>query len=200
MPGVGRRFAKGNPGRKPGSRNRVSREIRDIARGLLEDGVYQRKLRLRLLAGTAPQVETLLYHYAYGKPQDSLAVTGMVPTVDPEAARASLREKLAALLVRLPVESPVDDARETRSDRQVAGPAESYSAPNPASCAPAGVHVLSADAPVAPAPPDPPSLPASGLDREVLQDRGGVDDADGALALADRLSVARSPRLWRTRR
>lgn len=70
-------FAKGKAktgGRKAGTPNKATAEIKDVARSLLEDPVYQAKLKQRLRDGKAPQIEQLLYHYAYGKPTDNLKV------------------------------------------------------------------------------------------------------------------------------
>lgn len=57
-------------GRQRGTPNKMTREIRGMARQLLEDPAYRRALRRRLLTGRAPHVETLLFHYAYGKPSE----------------------------------------------------------------------------------------------------------------------------------
>ena len=62
-------------GRPKGCTNKVTREIKDIATGLLTDPVYQAELRLRLNTGKAPHMETLLHHYAYGKPKDTVEGT-----------------------------------------------------------------------------------------------------------------------------
>jgi hypothetical protein len=72
----GRPFAKGNPGRPPGARNKATVEVRDAARALVEDEAYRERLRARLLAGEAGHIETLLWHYAYGKPKDELELLG----------------------------------------------------------------------------------------------------------------------------
>lgn len=70
---------RGGPGRPKGP-NKATKEIRSIAKRLVEDELYQRNLLERLRAGTAGSVEVLLYHYAYGKPKD---ITEML-TVDPK--------------------------------------------------------------------------------------------------------------------
>jgi hypothetical protein len=61
--------------RPKGSLNKSTKEIRAISRGLLEDEAYQKSLRRRLKSGKAPHMETLLHHYAYGKPETPVAVT-----------------------------------------------------------------------------------------------------------------------------
>jgi hypothetical protein len=66
-----RRGHRGAGGRPKGALNRATVEIRAFARGLLEDPAYIAALRRRLLAGTAGQIELLLFGYAYGRATDS---------------------------------------------------------------------------------------------------------------------------------
>lgn len=63
---------KGGPGRKPGIPNKATAEIKETAQRLLSDPAYVDSLKRRLPAGKAPHMETLLHHYAYGKPKDTL--------------------------------------------------------------------------------------------------------------------------------
>lgn len=56
----------------------VTREIRDAAREILENPRYRKSLEARLLKGRAPHMETLLHHYAYGKPKDTFDVDANV--------------------------------------------------------------------------------------------------------------------------
>ena len=67
---VGRPFTKGNPGggRPKGAQNKATLEIKEFARNFLMSDRYQRTLERRILAGTAPHMEVLLHHYAFGKP------------------------------------------------------------------------------------------------------------------------------------
>jgi hypothetical protein len=44
---------------------------------------YRRTLERRILAGTAPQIEVLLHHYAFGKPTDKYVEPA--PPARPEA-------------------------------------------------------------------------------------------------------------------
>jgi hypothetical protein len=61
-------------GRKAGTPNRGTVEMKEFALGLLEDPDYQEKLRSRILNGEAPHMEVLLHHYTYGKPKTVLDV------------------------------------------------------------------------------------------------------------------------------
>lgn len=92
------RFGKGNPGRPAGSKNKATREIQDAARTLLSRPEYLQSLQERLDKGTAPHMETLLHHYGWGKPKDTLAVESMPPVMvvdelTPEDVAAQLRER-----------------------------------------------------------------------------------------------------------
>lgn len=60
------------PGRPKGVPNKATREVKELARALVEDPAYRKKLRDRLLAGKAPQIEIMLWHYAYGKPKEDV--------------------------------------------------------------------------------------------------------------------------------
>lgn len=68
---------RGGPGRPKGVPNKANREIKDLARKLLEDDEYQRSLAERLKDGRAQTVEALLYHYAYGKPKETVEHGGV---------------------------------------------------------------------------------------------------------------------------
>jgi hypothetical protein len=76
MPDPKGRFCKGEGGRKPGSVNKTTREIREFAQRMLEDPEYVAALKIRLKRGTAGAIEPLLYHYGYGKPKDTLEIEG----------------------------------------------------------------------------------------------------------------------------
>jgi hypothetical protein len=67
-------------GRKPGSRNKTTLQIREVARELIDDPEYLAALRERLLAGTAGSMETLLWHYGYGRPPLESPADGAMPT------------------------------------------------------------------------------------------------------------------------
>jgi hypothetical protein len=71
-------MAKGRKtgGRVKGSLNVAQRDVRAVARALIEDPAYVDALRVRLLEGQAAPVEALIWHYAYGKPVDTTALVG----------------------------------------------------------------------------------------------------------------------------
>jgi hypothetical protein len=64
----------GSPGRPTGALNKATREIREAARAILERPEYRIFLQERLDAGKAPHMETLLHHYASGKPKEQLDI------------------------------------------------------------------------------------------------------------------------------
>jgi len=73
---------KGKPktgGRRRGTPNKATKAIRDTAQRLLTDEAYQKALEVRLRRGTAGAVEPLLYHYAFGKPKETVALESEVP-------------------------------------------------------------------------------------------------------------------------
>jgi len=69
-------FQKGNPGKPKGAVSKRSREIREFARKTLEAPAYVASVDRRLLRVTAPHMETLLHHYADGKPPDKVEMSG----------------------------------------------------------------------------------------------------------------------------
>jgi len=63
-------------GRVKGTPNAGSGEARTTARRLLKSPTYMKRLGRRLRSGDiAPQMEVLLWHYAFGKPTDTLDVS-----------------------------------------------------------------------------------------------------------------------------
>ncbi len=81
-----KRGHKGMGGRPPGSLNRTTLEVREFARHQIEDPEYQASLRGRLIAGKAPQMEMMLFHYAYGKPVERHEVTADAGAAGPDGA------------------------------------------------------------------------------------------------------------------
>ena len=78
QPGNATRFKPGNPGRRKGTLNKVTREMSDLARSLTTGSpAYLAKLKQRLVAGKChPSVEVALLHYAHGRPPEKIEVSG----------------------------------------------------------------------------------------------------------------------------
>lgn len=77
-------MAKGKKtgGRTKGTPNKRTIEIKDAARTFLADEQGQAKMLEQYQQGTLnPTVLALLYHYAYGKPKDTLALEKAVPVM-----------------------------------------------------------------------------------------------------------------------
>lgn len=64
-------------GRPKGVPNKATREIKEAARQLVESADYRQALQRRLVSGRAPHMETLLFHYAYGKPKETIDTPGL---------------------------------------------------------------------------------------------------------------------------
>jgi hypothetical protein len=73
------KFKKGEGGRPKGVLNKATREIKDFARKFLESPDYVDGMKRRVIAGRAPHVEVLLFHYGYGKPKETVALEGKIP-------------------------------------------------------------------------------------------------------------------------
>lgn len=72
-------FVKGDPraGRPKGTQNAATVEVKAMARALIEDPEYQRDLKARLRSRKLPPaVESMLWAYAYGKPIESVRLSG----------------------------------------------------------------------------------------------------------------------------
>lgn len=63
-------------GRPKGSKNKKTAEVRLLALRMVSDPAYLASLTDRLNAGKAPHMEPVMWHYAYGKPKESVEVTG----------------------------------------------------------------------------------------------------------------------------
>jgi hypothetical protein len=62
-------------GRPKGSINRVTLAARTLARGIVESPEYRASLEARAKDGTLPPaVETMLWHYAFGRPKESVHI------------------------------------------------------------------------------------------------------------------------------
>jgi hypothetical protein len=64
-------------GRRKGTPNKQTTDVAAIARALVDDLAYRTMFKRRLRLGKLkPQVETMLWHYAYGKPVVHVEVAG----------------------------------------------------------------------------------------------------------------------------
>jgi hypothetical protein len=67
-------------GRKAGTPNKITQDIRAAAQVFLSDPIGQAELLKQYQAGTLnPAVLAMFHHYAYGKPKDTLLVEGQMP-------------------------------------------------------------------------------------------------------------------------
>ncbi len=91
------KFQPGQPkppgsGRKRASKNRSTVEVRSLAQNLLSDRKYLDNLRKRLNDGKLPPaVETMLWHYAYGRPAERHSFAG--PDEGPTELRINVVDK-----------------------------------------------------------------------------------------------------------
>jgi hypothetical protein len=93
-------FQKGKPktgGRLPGQPNKVTLDIKEHARAVIEDPGYQEKLKASLLEGSPPQLEVLLHYYAYGKPKLEVALVDRGLTVIVQRQTEPVLDVLPAL-------------------------------------------------------------------------------------------------------
>jgi hypothetical protein len=70
-------FRPGHPklgGRTKGTPNRVSVEMKEFLKSVIEDPEYQEALRARMIAGKAAHMEQLAAYYTLGKPGETVAV------------------------------------------------------------------------------------------------------------------------------
>ena len=77
------KFQKGNAGRPKGAKGKKQQLLVEWGRGVLESQAYRDALKKRLIAGTANSAEvTMLYHYCYGRPRQTLDVNMQTPMLD----------------------------------------------------------------------------------------------------------------------
>jgi len=92
---------KGGPGRKPGVPNKASQEAKEVCARMVDNPRYLERLEARLVAGKLPPaIEALIWHYAKGKPKDTLQVEGQLG-VDVTHIRESLASRIARLAERI---------------------------------------------------------------------------------------------------
>ena len=79
------RFPKGvsgnSAGRPGGIANKATLEAKTFARAFVNDEAYRKNLRHRIMAGKAQHIDTLLWHYAYGRPADKTEFAPRAPFV-----------------------------------------------------------------------------------------------------------------------
>jgi uncharacterized protein YggU (UPF0235/DUF167 family) len=64
-------------GRPKGIPNKTTTAVRELAQSLVNDDAYLAKLKAQLRAGKAnPAVVTMLWAYAFGKPKETVEITG----------------------------------------------------------------------------------------------------------------------------
>ncbi len=65
----------GSPGRPAGIPNKATQAIRQAAKAFVEDQQGQRKMLQQYRSGRLhPAIVTLLHHYAYGKPKETIDI------------------------------------------------------------------------------------------------------------------------------
>src|SRR4029453_7746441 len=74
-------FQKGQGGRPRGALNKATRDAQEFCRSVVDDPMYQARLRRRAMNGTlAPAIECFVWCYAKGKPKDRVEIDrGMTP-------------------------------------------------------------------------------------------------------------------------
>lgn len=92
-------------GRPPGSLNRATREIRELARLILRKRPYLARLRRRLIDGKAPHMETLLFQYAYGRPGPSPTLAEIAQ--EETALKEIAEDRAAEEWMKLPTEERI---------------------------------------------------------------------------------------------
>lgn len=70
-------FVRGRPrpanaGRRKGSQNKATKDIKEWFGKFFSSQEYRDNVKARILKGKAPHVETLGYYYLYGKPKERL--------------------------------------------------------------------------------------------------------------------------------
>lgn len=74
-------MAKGRKtgGRRRGTPNKTSTDIGAACRQLVDDAEYRQYFKHRLMVGQLPPaLEAMAWHYAYGKPPETLTVDGEI--------------------------------------------------------------------------------------------------------------------------
>jgi hypothetical protein len=94
------RRKKGTPktgGRKKGTPNKATVEAKIAASEIVDDPKYRKKLLTKARKGTLPPaVECMLWHYAKGKPKDSVELSGGLADLT-DTARAKIEAEVRAM-------------------------------------------------------------------------------------------------------
>ena len=70
----------GCKGKSDGSSTTVTRQVKELCCNLVEDPKYQASFKRRLLSGElSPALESLVWHYAFGKPKDEVDLATQGP-------------------------------------------------------------------------------------------------------------------------
>lgn len=123
------------------SGNKLSEAQRSEARlfclKILRDPEYREMLHKRAIAGVLPPaMESMLWHYAYGKPPDRIEIGLLGGEADLEhLSAAELAERAQALAQALlqPAAPPSPEAQEAQAAKQVDAQLEKRIQPKPAS-------------------------------------------------------------------
>lgn len=96
---------KGTPktgGRQKGTPNKVTVEAKAAAEALVDDPVYRAKLAEDFQARRVhPTIESMIWHYAKGKPKESVELSGGIKVTDDEATREQVRQLDTPVLRKL---------------------------------------------------------------------------------------------------
>jgi hypothetical protein len=81
--------------------NKATKDVKAICNALVDDPVYRAKLQADLRRRKLhPGIESMLWHYAKGKPKDTVQLEGEMG-IDVTSIRASLARRIAGLAARL---------------------------------------------------------------------------------------------------
>lgn len=85
------------PGRPKGVPNRATVEIRHFCRAFVHDPKYLEAATRRVIAGKSPQLELLIWQYAYGRPKSAEEVEAQDRARDAPRVTVNILEVLGTL-------------------------------------------------------------------------------------------------------
>ena len=86
-------------GRKKGTPNKATVEAKAACAAIVDDPVYRRKLKAAALARELPPVvETMLWHYAKGKPKERVEHSGHLELANLESIKGMSDEEIVVAL------------------------------------------------------------------------------------------------------